>query len=141
MNFDVIVFSSNFVGHPNFKIILFIFNVGEGIDFEFLIRELVSKSCFLEIDGKRMDNLNNGGQKMSKDVKLQTNNDIDECNVFRGFDTRKCIVNIFEDETFVEDLVNKLSFFLQLAKEDDNLYPLTMIFFFHLFNFVFVFCN
>jgi hypothetical protein len=77
-----------------------------------------------------MDNLNNGGQKMSKDVKLQTNNDINECNVFRGFDTNKCIVDIFEDETFVEDLVNKLFFFLQLAKEDDNLYPPTMILFY-----------
>jgi hypothetical protein len=84
-NFDVIVFSCNFVVHPNFEGILFIFNVGEGIDFEFLISELVSKSCFLEIDGKRMDNLNKGGQKMSKDVKLQTNNDIDEFNVFLWF--------------------------------------------------------
>jgi hypothetical protein len=52
-NFDVIVFSSNFVVHPNFRIILFIFNDGEGIDFEFLIRELVSKKFFLEINGKR----------------------------------------------------------------------------------------
>ncbi len=45
---------------------------------------------------------------------------------FCGFDTKKCIVDIFEDETFFEDLVNKLFFFLQLAKEDDNLYPTTM---------------
>ncbi len=34
-NLDVIVFSSNFVLHPNFEVIIFIFNVGEGIDFEF----------------------------------------------------------------------------------------------------------
>lgn len=64
-----------------------------------------------------MDNLNNGGQKMNKYVKLQTNNDIDECNVFRGFDTKKCIVDVFEDETFVEDLVKKLSFFYNLQKK------------------------
>jgi len=82
---------------------------------------------------KEKDKLFEGGQKLNKDVKLQSNNDIDECNVFRGFDTKKCILDIFEDETFVEDLVNKF-FFLQLAKED-NLYFPTMIFFFHLLNF------
>jgi hypothetical protein len=52
-NFDVIIFSSNFVIHPNFMIIFKIFNVGERIDFEFLTRELVSKSCFFTIDGKK----------------------------------------------------------------------------------------
>jgi hypothetical protein len=122
-NFDVIVFSCYFVGHPNFEVFKKKINVGEGIDFEFLIKELVSKSCFLEIDGK-------------------INKDIDECNVFCGFDTKKCIVDIFEDETFVEDLVNKLFFFLQLAKEDDNLYPTTMNLSFHLLNlFLFLMFN
>jgi hypothetical protein len=61
--------------------------------------------------------LNKGGKKLNKDVKLQTNNDIDECNVFHGFDSKKCIVDIIQDETFVEDLVNKLSFFYNLQKK------------------------
>ncbi len=78
---------------------------------------------------------------MSKDVIFQTNDDIDECNVFCGFDTKKCIEDIFEDEAFVEDLVNKLFFFLQLAKEDDNLYSTTMIYLFSIFLIYFYFCN
>jgi hypothetical protein len=48
---------------------------------------------------------------MNKDVKFQAHNDIDECNVFRGFDTKKCVVDIFENETLIEDLVKKLIFF------------------------------
>lgn len=57
----------------------------------FFIRELVSKSCLIEIDQKMTDNLNKRGKKMSINVILQTNDDIDECNVFCGFHTKKCI--------------------------------------------------
>jgi hypothetical protein len=43
--------------------------------------------------------------------------------LFRGFDTTKSIVDLFEDEGSIKDLVDMLSsFILQVVKKDGNFY-------------------
>ncbi len=44
------------------------------------------KSCFLDVDKKEMENVNQGGQRASKHVKLWVKNAFDEWQVFQGFD-------------------------------------------------------
>jgi hypothetical protein len=53
-------------------------------------------------------------------------NAFDEWRLFCGFDTSKFIIDLFEDEGSIKDLVDMLfSFFLQVAKKDGSLYPPT----------------
>jgi len=68
---------------------------------------------------------------------------INEWKVFHGYDIEKSIEDIFEDEDFVKDLINMLSFFiLQVAKIDGNLYlPPRYTFHFIKFIFWFSFCK
>jgi len=42
------------------------FEIGEGMEFNYLIRDLVPKSWFLYIDEKEVDNVNKGGWRISK---------------------------------------------------------------------------
>jgi hypothetical protein len=49
------------------------------------VNEPLLKSCFLDIDKKEMENVNWGGQRASKHVKLWAKNTFDEWQVFQGF--------------------------------------------------------
>ncbi len=44
------------------------FEVGEGMELIYLVRDLVPKSWFLDIDEKEVDNENKGGWRTSKIV-------------------------------------------------------------------------
>ncbi len=50
------------------------------------INKPLLKSCFLDIDKKKMENVNQGGQRASKHAKLWAKNAFDEWQVFQGFD-------------------------------------------------------
>jgi hypothetical protein len=49
---------------------------------------------------------------MNKYAKLWMKNAFDEWKLFCGFDTTKFIVNLFEDEGLIKDLVDMLSSFV-----------------------------
>jgi hypothetical protein len=67
-----------------------------------------------------------GGQRVSKHANLWAKNVFDKWRIFHGVDTNKLIVNILEDKSSIKNLVDMLfSFVLQVAKQDDSLYPLT----------------
>lgn len=44
------------------------FEVGEGMELNYLVMDLVPKSWFLDIDEKEVDNVNKGGWRTSKIV-------------------------------------------------------------------------
>jgi hypothetical protein len=50
----------------NFNHMASAFEICEGIDLKSLIRELVLKCHFLEINNKKMENVNKGGRRVSK---------------------------------------------------------------------------
>jgi hypothetical protein len=48
-----------------------------------------------------------------------------EWKVFWNFDMKKFIIDLFENEDNIKDLMDMVSLFvMQVAKKDDNLYPL-----------------
>jgi hypothetical protein len=47
-------------------------------------------------------------------------NVFDEWRVFCGFDTKKSIIDLLEDESSIKDMLS--SFILQVAKKDGSLY-------------------
>jgi hypothetical protein len=69
-------FTSNFFIHPNHDVIPFKydihygFEVVEGINYESIVKEVILKSRFFDIDNKRWKNINKGDQKVSKHIKL-----------------------------------------------------------------------
>ncbi len=78
---------------------------------------------------------------MSKHVKLWAMNAFNEWRLFHGFNMAKSIVNLFENEGLIKDLVDMLSsFVLQVAKKYGSLYPPTkynfLPFFEYLYNWV-----
>jgi len=100
--------------------------VGERTDYEYPDREPIPKSWFFEIDDKELENVNKRGQRMSKHVKLWAMNAFNEWRLFHGFNMAKSIVNLFENEGLIKDLVDMLSsFVLQVAKKYGSLYPPT----------------
>ncbi len=59
-----------------------------------------------------------------------------EWKVFRNFDIKKFIIDLFENEDNPKDLMDMVSLFvMQVAKKDDNLYPPTIDL--NTFNFIF----
>jgi hypothetical protein len=96
-------------------------NVGYGTNLESPIIEVILKFRFLVIDDKDLENVNKGGQRVSKHAELWANNAFDKWRIFLGFDTNKLIANLLEDEYSIKDLVDMLSsFVLQVAKQDDS---------------------
>jgi hypothetical protein len=73
---------------------------------------------------KEIENINKGGCQASKHVELWARNVFDEWWVFHGFNIEKLIIDIFEDEDFVMNLVEMLCFFLQVVKKDGTICPL-----------------
>ncbi len=86
--------------------------VTKRIDYEFHVREPISKSRFLDIDDKELENVNKGGWRVNKHIKLWAMNMFDEWRLLRDFDTRKSIVDMFKDEGSIKDLVDMLSSFV-----------------------------
>lgn len=52
--------------------------VGEGIELESLVKDLVPKCWFLDLDEKEVDNVIKGSRKVSKLVELWAKNAFDE---------------------------------------------------------------
>lgn len=63
------------------------FEVYEDIDFMSLIKEPILKCRFLTIDDKEMENVNEGGQKVSKHSELWVNYVFNERRIFCDFNT------------------------------------------------------
>ncbi len=78
----------------------------------------IPKNQFLDLDEKEVDNVNKGGWRVNKHIALWTKNAFDEWRVFCSFDTtRSLIINLLEDESFANNIVDMLSSFaLQVAK-------------------------
>jgi hypothetical protein len=98
------------------------FEVGEGIEFDSLVRDLILKIWFLDLDEKEVDNVIKGDRRVSKlGPRMHLMN-----GVFHSFDKTRSIANFLEDESFVKNLVDMLSFFvLQVAKINGSMYPPT----------------
>lgn len=106
-------------------------DVGYGTNPELPIIELILKFRFLVIDDKELENVNKGGWRVSKHAKLWAKNAFDKWRSFCGFDINKSITNLLEDESSITNLVDMLSsLVLQVAKQDDSLYPPTKYIFF-----------
>jgi hypothetical protein len=80
-----VALDSHFVFGCN--IFFFGFEVDEGIDLVFLVIEPILKCHFLTIDDKEMENVNKGGQKVSKHGELWANYVVIEWKIFYGFNT------------------------------------------------------
>ncbi len=67
-SFDVMPFASQIGEGTNFNFnhMALAFEICEGIDLKFLIRELVLKCHFFEINNKEMQNVNKGSRRVSK---------------------------------------------------------------------------
>jgi hypothetical protein len=59
-----------------------------------------------------LENVNKGGWRVNKHIKLWAMNMFDEWRLLRDFDTRKSIVDMFKDEGSIKDLVDMLSSFV-----------------------------
>ncbi len=62
------------------------------------------------MEEKEIENINKRGCRASKHVELWARNVFDEWWVFRGFNIEKLIIDIFEDEDFVMNLVEMFFF-------------------------------
>jgi len=92
------------------------------------------KICFLDINDKQMENVNKGGQKVSKHAKLWAKNAFNEWKVFCGYDTNKSIIDIFENKDYVKTFINMLSFFcLASSQKNGSLHPPNMYMFLSIF--------
>jgi hypothetical protein len=101
-------------------------NVEERTDRNSLVRDLLLKNHFLDLDEKEFENINKGCWRVNKHVELWVRNVFDECKVFRDLDITISIVDLLENEYFVKDLVDMLSsFVLQVAKKDGSFYAPT----------------
>jgi hypothetical protein len=59
-----------------------------------------------------MENVNKGGRRASKHVELWVKNAFDEHRLFCGFNATKSIVDIFEDESSIKNLMKMSSTFV-----------------------------
>ncbi len=101
-------------------------DVGYGTNLESPLIELLLKSRFLVIDDKELENVNKGGWRVSKHVELWAKNAFDKWRIFCAFDTNKLIANLLEGKSSIKNFADILFYFvLQVAKQDDSLYPLT----------------
>ncbi len=73
----------------------------------------------MDFDEKEVDNVNKGGRIVNNHIEILTKNAFDEWKVLCGFDTtRSLIIDISEDESSLNNLVDMLSsFVLQVAKK------------------------
>ncbi len=72
---------------PSCDVMFLRFEVDEGIDLMYLVKYPILKCCFLTIDDKEMENVNKGGQKVSKHGELWANYVVNEWRIFCGFNT------------------------------------------------------
>jgi hypothetical protein len=72
------------------------FKITRRINCEFHVRKPILKFWFIDIGDKKMENVNKGGQKLSKYTKLWAKNAFDEWKLFHGFNTMRSIVDIFK---------------------------------------------
>jgi hypothetical protein len=84
------------------------FDCGDGTNLDSLVKNPILKNHFLDIDKKKLENVNKGGRKVNKHVGFFMKNAFDKWKVFCDFDTSKSMLS---------------SLILQVAKEDNNLYP------------------
>ncbi len=62
--------------------------------------------------------MNKGGKKMNKYVEAWAKNAFNEWRIFCGFGMKKFIINLFEDEGFVNQIVDMSYFVLQVLKKN-----------------------
>jgi hypothetical protein len=62
------------------------------------------KCQFLNIDEKKLQNVNKGGHRTSKHVKMWAKNAFDEWWEFWGFDTKNFIIDLAKDEQTIMEL-------------------------------------
>jgi hypothetical protein len=97
-------------------------DVGERTNHDSPIRDFPLKNCFLDLVEREVENVNKGGQIISKHVELWARNAFDDYNFFHGFDTTRSIAYLSKDESSIKDLVDMFSsFVLQVAKKDGNI--------------------
>ncbi len=84
---------------------------------------------------KEIENINKGGCQASKHVELWARNVFDEWWVFHGFSIEKLIIDLFENEDFVMNLV-EMFFFLQVVRKDGIICPLIRLFIYFYVEFV-----
>jgi hypothetical protein len=69
-----------------------IFDVGERMNPNLLVKDLPSKSHFLDFDENEVDNVKKGGQRVSKHAGFWVRNAFVEWRIFHGLDTTRSIV-------------------------------------------------
>ncbi len=74
----------------------------------------------MDLNENENENVNKGGRRVNKHVELWVKNVFDEWRVFCGFDTKKSIIDLLEDESSIKDMLS--SFILRVAKKDGSLY-------------------
>jgi hypothetical protein len=70
------------------------------------------KSQFLDLDGREVENVNLGGRRASKHVKLWARNAFDKWRQFHGFNMTKLIADLSKNEGSVKNLVDMLFTFV-----------------------------
>jgi hypothetical protein len=73
----------------------------KGQTMNILSRSLFPKAIFFYLDENKLENMNKEGWKLNKHVELWVKNAFDQWKVFHGFDTKKSIINLSKDESYV----------------------------------------
>jgi hypothetical protein len=115
-NIHVISSTSGFVVHLSFEACTSRLKLLKAVFVNFLLR--FDFQIFLDMEEKEIENINKIGCRASKHVELWVRNVFDEWWVFRGFNIEKFIIDIFEDEDFVMNLVEMFFKILQVVKKD-----------------------
>jgi hypothetical protein len=76
------------------------FEHGEGTDNEYPIKKPIPKSIFY-LDENELENMNKEGWKVNKHVELWVKNAFDQWKVLHGFNTKKSIIDLSKDESYV----------------------------------------
>ncbi len=81
---------------------------------------------FLDVDERKLKNVNKGGHKANKHVELQAMNAFEKWRKFCGHDVERSITYWFENEEVVMKPMDMLFLFVfEIVKKVGNLYPPT----------------
>ncbi len=84
-----------------------------------------------------MNNVRKGGYRENKYDKLWAKNAFDKGRRFWGFDIKKCMIDLYENEDTMKSLVDASLICPSMAKQDGKLYLLARNWFKSLFGIMF----
>jgi len=97
-NLDVIAFASSYFIQVNAPLGN---EVAKRTNHESLVKEPIPNFQFLKTNYKELENVDKGGLRVSKYVKLWAMNVFNEWRLFHGFDTTKSITDMFGNEGLI----------------------------------------